>query len=111
MMFVAVVFRASCWHRYGHCCEKTCKNKDADQLHTNCAADQRLCYHYIDRTIPPLPKSETLSLSSVALQPRPSLCLTLCSHNEAHAFNVRDAVFCYHSLYAQCMVAECCFWM
>ena len=77
MMFVAVVFQASCWHRYGHCCEKTCKNKDADQLHTNCAADQRLCYHYIDRTIPPLPKSETLSLSSVALQPRPSLCLTL----------------------------------
>ena len=25
------------------------KNKGADQLHSNCAADQRLCFPYIDR--------------------------------------------------------------
>ena len=97
MMFVAVVFRASCWHRYGHCCEKTCKNKDADQLHTNCAADQRLCYHYIDRTIPPLPKSnfkpvfcgstaQAQFVSDLVRNPEDR-----CSHNEAHAFNVRAA--------------------
>ena len=31
-----------------------CKNKGADQLCSNCKADQRLCFHYMDNTIPPL---------------------------------------------------------
>ena len=39
-----------------------CENKDADQLRSNCAADQRLCFHYTDSTIPLLPKSKTSSL-------------------------------------------------
>ena len=48
-----------------------CENKDADQLRGNREADQRLCFRYIDRTIPLLPKSEISSLwpSSVAVQP------------------------------------------
>ena len=29
-----------------------CENKDADQLHSNCAADQRLCFRYMDSAIP-----------------------------------------------------------
>ena len=29
-----------------------CKNKDADQLRSNCAADQHLCFRYTDSTIP-----------------------------------------------------------
>ena len=29
-----------------------CENKDADQLRSNCAADQRLCFRYTDCTIP-----------------------------------------------------------
>ena len=33
-----------------------CKNKDADQLHGNREADQRLCLRYLDSTIPLLPK-------------------------------------------------------
>ena len=38
-------------------CEKTpafciCKNKGADQLHCERAADQRLCFRYIDSKIP-----------------------------------------------------------
>ena len=33
-----------------------CKNKDADQLCSNLAADQHLCFRYIDSTIPLLPK-------------------------------------------------------
>ena len=47
-----------------------CENKDADQLRGNRAADQRLCFRYIDSTIPLLPKSEISSLlpSSVAVQ-------------------------------------------
>ena len=37
-----------------------CENKDADQLRSNCAADQRLCFRYTDSTIPLLPKSEII---------------------------------------------------
>ena len=35
-----------------------CENKDADQLRGNREADQRLCFHYTDSTIPLLSKSE-----------------------------------------------------
>ena len=34
------------------------ENKDADQLLGNREADQRLCFHYIDSTIPQISKSE-----------------------------------------------------
>ena len=39
-----------------------CENKGADQLGSNCAADQGFCFHYIDITIPLLPKSKISSL-------------------------------------------------
>ena len=47
-----------------------CENKDADQLRGDREADQRLCFRYIDSTIPLLSKSEISSLwpSSVAVQ-------------------------------------------
>ena len=63
-----------------------CKNKDANQLRSNCAADQRLCFRNKDTTIPLLSKSEISS--SVAVQS--GLCRTSSetpirfSHNEAH---------------------------
>ena len=31
-----------------------CDNKVADQLHSNCEADQGLCFYYMDGTMPPL---------------------------------------------------------
>ena len=34
------------------------ENKDADQLRSNCEADQRLCFRYTDSTIPLLSKSK-----------------------------------------------------
>ena len=34
------------------------ENKDADQLRSNCKADQRLCFRYSDKTVPLLLKSE-----------------------------------------------------
>ena len=40
----------------------TCENKDADQLCGDRTADQRLCFRYMDSTIPLLPKSEISSL-------------------------------------------------
>ena len=35
--------------KLGYC---LCENKGADQLRSNCEADQRLCFHYTDSTIP-----------------------------------------------------------
>ena len=47
-----------------------CKNKGSDQLRGNRQADQLLCFHNMDSTIPLLSKSEIPSLypSSVAVQ-------------------------------------------
>ena len=39
-----------------------CENKEADQLRGNREADHRLCFRYIDSTIPLLRKSEISSL-------------------------------------------------
>ena len=39
-----------------------CENKVADQLRGNREADQRLCFRYIDSTIPLAPKYEISSL-------------------------------------------------
>ena len=38
------------------------KNKDADQLRGNRKADQRLCFRYMDNTIPLLSKFKISSL-------------------------------------------------
>ena len=35
-----------------------CENKGADQLRSNCEADQRLCFSYMDSTVPLLSKSK-----------------------------------------------------
>ena len=43
-----------------------CKNKDADQLRGDREADQRLCFRYIDSTIPLLSTSEIISCSCKA---------------------------------------------
>ena len=53
-----------------------CKNKDADQLRGNREANQRLCFHYTDSTIPLLPTSETSSLYSSSVAVQTSLCQT-----------------------------------
>ena len=39
-----------------------CENKDADQLRGSREADQRLCFRYLNSTIPLLPKSKLSSL-------------------------------------------------
>ena len=53
-----------------------CENKDADQLRGNREADQRLCFRYLDSTIPLLPKSEMSSLFPYSVIAQPSLCRT-----------------------------------
>ena len=51
-----------------------CENKGADQLRSNCSADQCLCFHYIDNTIPLLYKSEISSLRPSSMAVQPGLC-------------------------------------
>ena len=53
-----------------------CENKDADQLRSNREADQRLCFRYMDSTIPRVPKSEIPSLYSSSVAVQPGLCGT-----------------------------------
>ena len=55
---------------------RICENKDADQLHGNREADQRLCFRYTDSTIPLLSKSEISSLKSSSVAVQPGLCQT-----------------------------------
>ena len=61
---------------------RICENKDADQLRSNCAADQRLCFHYIDSTIPLLPKSETSSFYPSSVVVQLGMCQTLETEKE-----------------------------
>ena len=53
-----------------------CENKDADQLRGNREADQRLCFRFIDSTIPLLSKSEISSLKPSSVAEQPGLCRT-----------------------------------
>ena len=51
-------------------------NKGADQLRSNCEADQRLCFHYTDSTIPLLSKSKISGLYPLSVTVLPGLCQT-----------------------------------
>ena len=53
-----------------------CENKGADQLRSNGEADERLCFHYTDSTIPLLPKSKILSLYLSSVIAQLGLCRT-----------------------------------
>ena len=53
-----------------------CENKDADQLRGNREAGQRLCFRYIDSTIPLLPTYEISSLKPSSVTAQPVLCRT-----------------------------------
>ena len=52
------------------------KNKGADQLHSNCEADQRLCLCYMVSAFPLLSKSKISSLIPSSVTEQPSLCRT-----------------------------------
>ena len=52
------------------------ENKGADQLGSNCEADQRLCFRYTDSTIPLLSKFNISSLEPSSVTVQPGLCPT-----------------------------------
>ena len=61
------------------------ENKDTDQLRGNREADQRLCFHYLDSTIPLLLKSEISSFQLFSVTVQPGLCQT-CSETTLLVF-------------------------
>ena len=52
------------------------ENKGADQLRSNCEADQRLCFRYVGSAIPLLLKSEISSFLPSSVTVQPGLCRT-----------------------------------
>ena len=52
------------------------ENKGADQLRSNCEADQRLCFRYTDNTILLLLKSEISSFYPFPVASQDGLCQT-----------------------------------
>ena len=52
------------------------ENIDADQLRGSREADQRLCFPYLDSTIPLLPKCKILCLRPSSVAAQPGLCQT-----------------------------------
>ena len=53
---------------------RLCENKGADQLYSDCEADQHLCFRYTDSTIPLLSKSKK-TVSSQLLCLYSSVCV------------------------------------
>ena len=54
-----------------------CENKGADQLCSNCTADQRLCFRYSDRTISLHPKYKCSSFQPSPVTVQAGLCRAL----------------------------------
>ena len=52
------------------------ENKGTDQLHSNCEADQRLCFHYTGSTIPLFSKSKISSHCPSSVTVEAGLCRT-----------------------------------
>ena len=52
----------------------TCENKDADQLRGHCEADQRLCFRFLDSTLPLLSEAENSRLQPSSVPEQPGLC-------------------------------------
>ena len=62
------------------------ENKGADQLRSNCEADQRLCVRYTDSTIPLLSRSKISTLLPSFVTVQPGLCPT-CSEPKLFVFS------------------------
>ena len=74
---------------------RICENKDADQLRSYCAADQRLCFRYIDTTIPLVPKSEISGLLPSSVVAQPGLCGTSSDFKDGFSHNEAQITYAY----------------
>ena len=76
-----------------------CENKDADQFHGNREADQRLCFRYMDSTIPLLPNSEISSLSPSSVAVQPGLCGTWSETPKTGFLTTRLKSYCFKEMF------------
>ena len=67
--------------------------KGADQLRSNCEADQRICFHYMDSTISRLSKSKISSLYPFSVTVQAGLCRT-CSETTLLVFPRGGSILC-----------------
>ena len=78
LWFITYSFKHStyetCIVRKLDCCQ--CENKSADQLRSNCEADQCLCFRYMDSTISLFLKSEISSFLPSSVCTQVGLCQT-----------------------------------
>ena len=72
------------------------ENKDADQLHGNREADQRLCFRYSDSTISLLLKSEISSFYLFSVLVQAGLCRT-CSETTLLVFPRGGSFVCHRN--------------
>ena len=79
-----------------------CENKGADQLRSNCEADQRLCFRYSDSTIPLLLIAKISSLwpASVTVQ---AVCVGPERKPQRPVFSCRGS-FCFIQLSSHCLL-------
>ena len=83
-----------------------CENKAADQLHSNCAADQRICFRYTDNTIPLIAKSEISSLQRYSVIAQPGLCQTWAETPKTGFYTTRGPSDDWHLLDREKMAIE-----
>ena len=84
-----------------------CENKDSDQLHVNRAGDQggnhaadrRLCFRYIDSTIPLLPIKSKFQASNHLLLLYSPVCV-------GHGLKPKGQVFSRHGLIYACHFSQ-----
>ena len=74
------------------------KNKGSDQLHCNRAADQRLCFRFIDSTILILPKPE-FQASSHLLWPYSPVCAGPGRKSQRLVLSLQDSYDNYHKFH------------
>ena len=71
-----------------------CKNKDADQLRSNCEADQRLCFRYMDSAIPLLVIFKISSFQPASVTVQSSSCQSW-SETQIIGFLMQQLISCY----------------
>ena len=81
------------------------ENKGADQLRSNCEADQRLCFRYTDSTISLLSNSKISSLYPSSVSVQPGLCRIWSEAQIVGFLMHRLNYYSYISVYAKSLVS------
>ena len=84
-----------------------CKNKDADQLRSDCEAVQRLCFHYSDSTLPPLLISQISSFLPSSVTAQAGLCQTW-SETQIVGFLMQRLIFSFINIIFEQPYVACC---